>query len=152
MFSKKGVLKNFEKFIGNYLCWSLIIWSTAQPTQTSLTRLQDILKRSRRLTTKQDVVRTSGKRRRFYDVLKTSNLRRLEDVQFTTSWRRLIYVVFRTSGLQRLEDVRFTLSWRRLIYHVLKTFIKRHLCGNVAATSIQRRKKWLFLILYCLNY
>ena len=56
-----------------------------QLTQTSLRRLQDVLKRSRRLTTKQDVVTTSGKRRRIYGVLKTSDLRRLEDVQFTTS-------------------------------------------------------------------
>ena len=56
-----------------------------QLTQTSLRRLQDVLKRSRRLTTKQDVVTTSGKRRRIYEVLKTSDLRRLEDVQFTIS-------------------------------------------------------------------
>ena len=56
-----------------------------QRTQTSLRRLQDVLKRSRRLTTKPDVVKTSGKRRLIYDVLKTSYLRRLEDVQFTTS-------------------------------------------------------------------
>ena len=57
----------------------------SQRTQTSLRRLQDVLKRSRRLATKQDVVTTSGKRRRIYDVLKTSDLRRLEDVQFRTS-------------------------------------------------------------------
>ena len=57
----------------------------SQWTQTSLRRLQDVLKRSRRLTTKQNVVTTSGKRRLIYDVLKTSDLRRLEDVQFTTS-------------------------------------------------------------------
>ena len=56
-----------------------------QRTQTSLRRLQDVLKRSRRLATKQDVVTTSGKRRRIYDVLKTSDLRHLEDVQFRTS-------------------------------------------------------------------
>ena len=48
-------------------------------------RLQDVLKRSRRLATKQDIVTTSGKRRRIYDVLKTSGLRRLEDVQLRTS-------------------------------------------------------------------
>ena len=47
--------------------------------------LQDVLKRSRRLTIKQDVVTTSGKRHQIYDVLKTSDLRRVEDVQFTTS-------------------------------------------------------------------
>ena len=57
----------------------------AQRTQTSLRRLQDVLKRLRRLTTKQDVAMTSVKRRRIYDVLKTSDLRRLEDVQFATS-------------------------------------------------------------------
>ena len=56
-----------------------------QRTQTSLRRLQDVSKRSRRLATKQDVVTTSGKRRRIYDALKTSDLRRLEDVQFRTS-------------------------------------------------------------------
>ena len=99
----------------------------AQRTQTSLRRLQDVLKRSRRLTTKSDVVKTSGKRRLIYDVLKTSDLRRLEDVQFTT-------------------------SWRRLIYDVLKTSVKRRLCSNVVATSIKRRKKLFFLILYCLKY
>ena len=57
----------------------------SQRTQTSLRRLQDVLKRSRRLTTKQDVVTTSGKRRLIYDNLKTSDLRRLEDVEFATS-------------------------------------------------------------------
>ena len=41
----------------------------SQPTQTSSRRLQDALKRSRRLTTKQDVFTTSGKRRRICDVL-----------------------------------------------------------------------------------
>ena len=57
----------------------------SQRTQTSLRRLQDVLKRSRRLTTKQDVITTSGKRRLIYDDLKTPDLRRLEDVEFTTS-------------------------------------------------------------------
>ena len=124
----------------------------SQPTQTSLRRLQDVLNRSRRLTTKQDVVMTSGKWRPIYDVLKTSDLRCLEDVQVTTSWRRLIYDVFRASDFQRpedvwftsswrspicdvlktsdlrcLEDVQFTTSWRRLTYDVFKTPIKRHL-------------------------
>ena len=58
---------------------------TTQRTQTSLRRLQDVLKRSRRLATKQDVVKTSGKRYLIYDVLKTSYFRCLEDVLFTTS-------------------------------------------------------------------
>ena len=63
----------------------------AQLTQTSLRRLQDVFKRSRRPTTKPDVVRTSGKTRLICDVLKTSYLRRLKNVQ-----------------LRRLEDVLFT--------------------------------------------
>ena len=87
---------------------------SSQLAQTSLRRLQDVLKRSRRLTTKQDVVTTAGKRRQIYDVLKTSDLRRLEDVQFTTSWRRLISVILKKSNLRRLEDVWFITSWKRL--------------------------------------
>ena len=63
----------------------IISLNYTQPTQTSLRRLQDVLKRSRRLATKQDVIMTSGKRRRIYDVLKTPDLRRLEDVQFMMS-------------------------------------------------------------------
>ena len=98
-----------------------------QPTQTSLRRLQDVLKRSRRLTTKQDVLTTSGKRRQIYNILRKSDLRRLEEDQFAT-------------------------SWKRLIYDVLKTSAKRYLCSNVIVTSIQRWKKWFFLILYCLKY
>ena len=68
-----------------------------QRTQTSLRRLQDVLKRSRRLTTKADVAKKSGKRCLIYDVLNTSYLSCLEDV--------LIYDVMKTSYLQRLEDV-----------------------------------------------
>ena len=123
-----------------------------QRTQTFLRRLQDVLKRSWRLTTKLDVVTTSCKRHLIYDVLKTSDVRRLENFRFTTSWRspiyevlkipdlrrledawfitlwrRLIYDVWETSDLIRLEDVRFTTSWRRLIYDVLKTFDLRRL-------------------------
>ena len=56
-----------------------------QRTQTSLRRLQDVLKSSRRLTSKPDVVRTSGKRHLIYDVFKTSYLRGLKDLQLTTS-------------------------------------------------------------------
>ena len=73
-------------------CWNFI-----QRTQTSLRRLQDVLKRSRRLTTKQDVVTTSAKRRQIYNVLKMSDLHHLEDVHFTTSWRHLIYVILKKS-------------------------------------------------------
>ena len=95
-----------------------------------------------------------------YDVFKTSDLCCLEDVQFGMSWKRLIHNVFRTSDLRRLEDLRFTSSRRRPIYDVLKTsdlwrledVCKQRLCSNVAATSIQRQKKWFFLILHCLNY
>ena len=59
-----------------------------QQTQTFLRRLQDILKRSQRFTTKPDVVKTPEKRRVIFDVLKTSYFHCLEDVQ-----------------LRRLEDV-----------------------------------------------
>ena len=91
-----------------------LIKYTPQQTQTSLRRLQDVLKRSWRLTTKPDALKTSGKRRLIYDFLKTSDLRR------TMSWRRWIYVLLKTSDFRYLEDVCFTTSWRRLIYDVLK--------------------------------
>ena len=116
---------------GSYSMWNFLKWirkgveSTTQWTQMSLGCIQDILKRSRRLTAKPDVVKTSGKRRLIYNFLKTSYLRRLKDVQFTTSRRHLIYDVLRTSDLQRLEDVSFTLSWGRPIYNVFKTSVKR---------------------------
>ena len=126
----------------------------SQQKQTSSRRLQDVLKRSRRLTTKHDVVKTSGKRRRICDllntsdlhrlttslrrliyvVLKTSNLRCLGNVWFTTCSGRLIYDVWKTSDLRRLEDVQYTTSWRRLIYDVLRTSVN----GVCVATS-QRR-------------
>ena len=111
--------------------------------------IYDVLKTSglRRL---QDVWFTTFWRRLIYVVLKISNLRRLEDVWFTPSSGRLIYDVLKTSFLHRLEDVQFTTSWRPLIYDVLKTSVKWRLCSNVVATSIQRRKKWFFL-LYCLK-
>ena len=76
-----------------------------QRTQTSLGRLQDVLKRSQRLTTKPDVVRSSGKRRLIYDVLKTSDLRHLKGIYFMASSRRLIYVILGTFDLRCLEDV-----------------------------------------------
>ena len=103
------------------LQWQIWIKHLIQWKQKSLRRLQDVLKMSRRLTTKQDVATTSGKRRSIYDVLKTCDLRHLDDVQFRTSWRCLIYDILRTSDLRCLEDVRFTLSWRRPIHDVLKT-------------------------------
>ena len=115
-------------------------------------RHQDVLKRSRHLTTKPDVVKTSTKRRQIYDVLKTSYLHRLEDVQFTTSWRRLIYDVLRTSDLRCLEDVRFATPWRHPIYNVFKTSVKGPLYHNFVVMPIQRQKKLFFLILYCLKY
>ena len=103
--------------------------------QTSLRRLQNVLKRSRRLTTKQDVVTTSGKRRRIYDVLKMSNydvfrtsgLWRTEDVWFMLSSRRPIWDILKTSGLQRLQEVWFRTSGRRPIYVVLKMYNLRRL-------------------------
>ena len=61
----------------------------AQWTQTSLRRLQHVLKRLRRLTTKPHVIKTSGKRSLIEDVLKTSDWHGFEDVQFMTSSRRL---------------------------------------------------------------
>ena len=86
-----------------------------QRTQTSLTRLQDVSKRSRGLTTNLSVVTTSGKRRLIYEVFNTSDLRRLEDVDVLKTsdlrrLRRLIYDVLRTSTLRRLEDVQFMTS------------------------------------------
>ena len=77
-----------------------------------MVKLQDVLKKSRRLMTKQDVLTTPGKRRRIYDVLKKSNLRCLEDVQFRTFPIRLIYDVLRTSG--QIYDVLKTSNLRRL--------------------------------------
>ena len=118
----------------------------SQRTHTSLRRIQDVLKRSLRLTTKSDVVKLSGKRRLIYDILKTSYLRRLKDVQFTTSWRRLLYVVLKTSNLRRLEDVNlrrhadvwFKTSWRRLFYVVLKTSYLHRLEDVLFASSWRR--------------
>ena len=123
-----------------------------QLRQTSLRRLQDVLKRSRHLTIKQDVITTSGKRRRIYNVLKMSDLCCLEVVQFMTSWKRLIYDVLKTFNLRCREDVQFATSWRRVIYDVLKTSVNWRLCSNVVRTSTQRQKKWSNLILYCLKY
>ena len=102
-----------------------------------------------------------------FDVLKTSDLSRLEDIQFRTSWGRLIYNIkarftsswrrlicdaLRMPDLRPLEDARSTWPWRLPIYDVLKTSLKRRLLSNVIATSMQRRKKWFFLISYCLKH
>ena len=112
---------------------------------------------------------TTSWRRLMYVVSKTFNLRRLEDVWFTMSWRRPIYFVLKTSNFRCLEDVwfnnvlrtsdlrhpeevRFMSSWRSPIYDVLKTSVKQRLCSSIVVTFIQRRKKWFFLILYCLKY
>ena len=167
--------KHIENVSSSRSCTEL---SKTQLSPVSILADTDVLKKSRRLTTKQDVVTTSGKRRRLedvqfttswkrliYDVFRTSDLQRPEDVWFMSSWRRticdvlktsdlqrLIYDVLKTSNLRYLEDVQFTTSWRRVIYDVLKTCVKRHLRSNVVATSIQRRKKLLFPILYCLKY
>ena len=115
-------------------------------------RRHDVWKNTSDLRRIEDIWLTLSWRRPIYKVLKRSDLQRLQDVWFTTSWRRLIYVVLRTSTLRCLEDVWFTTSWRCLIYDVLKTPVKRRLCSNVVATSMQRQKKLFFLILYCLKY
>ena len=96
-----------------------------QPTQTSLRRIQDVLKRSRRLTTKQDVVWK-----------KTSDLRRLENVWFTPSWRCPIYDLLKTSDLRRLENAQFATSWKRLIYDVLKMSDLFHLKSSFRSQDI----------------
>ena len=143
-----------------YLKSTYTMWtkkSITQRTQKSLRRLQDVIKRSRSLnTTKrrlaENVTFTMSSKDRIYVVLKTSNLRRFEDVWFVTSWKRLIYSVLNMLALRLPEDVRFTTFWRLLIYDVLKTSVKRHLCSNVLATSMQSRKKLFFRILYSLKY
>ena len=155
-------LKQPRFYFYKFFCWVfLVVYFTvsivnntesSQRTQTFLRRLQDVLKRSWRLTTNQDIVTTSGKRHRIYDVLKTSDLRCPEDVWFASSWRCQIWDVVKTPDLQRLQVVWFKTSWRRLIYDVQKTSVKWHLCNNVLAMFIQRQKKWLFLIFYCLKY
>ena len=135
MYPKPCAPDKLERYMGfTTSCreWTL---NTTQRTQTCLRRLQDVLKRSRRLTTKPYVLTTPGRRRLIYDVLKTPDLCRFKDVRFTTSWRRLICDVLKTSdsrrlrdvGFRRLHDVLFTTSWRRLIYDVLKTSNLRHL-------------------------
>ena len=80
----------------------------SQQTQTSLRRLQDVLKRSRCLTTKPDVIMTSYRRRLIYDVLKTPDLRRLEDVCKTTSLQ------------QRRSNVCITSKKMIFSYHIQK--------------------------------
>ena len=57
------------------------LWGTRDPGAVSVDpsghrRLQDVLKRSQRLTTKRDVNTTYGKRRRIYDVFVKINLLR----------------------------------------------------------------------------
>ena len=111
-------------------------------------RHQDVLQKTSDLRRLEDVRFTSSWRRPIYDVFKTSDLRRLADVWFKTSWRHPIYDVLNTSDLRRLEDVRFTTSLRRLIYGVLKTSVKRRICSNFIATSIKRRKRLFFLIIF----
>ena len=126
-------------------------------------RIYDVLKTSN-LHRLEDVRFITSWRSLFYNVLKTSQLRRLEDVGFTSSWRCLIYNVLETSVLRRLEDVssttssRFTTFWRRLIYDILKMSDLQLLddpCKTTSveeATSAQRQRKLVILILYCLKY
>ena len=98
-----------------------------QWTQTSLRRLQNLFKRSRRLT--------------IHDVWRRTR----QDVRFTTSWRRRIYVVLKMPSLRGLENVWFTTSWnvgfrstwRCRIYDVLKRSVKQFVefQEDVLATS-----------------
>ena len=147
-------LLQVQHLIENYIQEKLLyLPSGHRRLKTSSGRLEKVTTSYDQTRRRQDVWR------------KTSDLRRLEDVGFTTSWRRLIYIVlktsnlrcredvqFGTSDLRRLEDIRFTSSWRHLIYDVLKTSVKGRLCSNIVATAIQRRKKWFFLIFYCLKF
>ena len=135
------ILRNILNFL--YVYFNYI----SQRTQTSLRRLQDVLKRSRRLTTKPDVAKTSGKRRLIHVILKTSNLRRhqdilrtsdlqrLEDVRFMSSWKRWIYNILKTSDLRLLEDIWFMKSWRRPVYVVLRTSNLRRVQDVLFTTS-----------------
>ena len=104
---------------------------TTQRTQVSLGGLQDIWKRSWRLTNKPDVFTMSGRRSRICEVLKTSDLRRLEDVRFITSWRRLFYDVWFTTSrrcwIYIALKIIFTTSLRRMVYDVLRTYDLRRL-------------------------
>ena len=104
-------------------------------------RPKDVWQMTSHLRRLENVWFTSSWRRLIYVLLKTSDLRCLENACYTTSWRRRIFVLLKTSDLQCLEEVCFTTSWRRLIYNVLKMSVERRLCGNVVATSKQRRKK-----------
>ena len=113
----------------------------SQRTQTSLGCLQDIWKKSWRLTTKPDVFPTSGRKCWIYDIFKRLYLRCLEDVRIISSKRRLIYDVLKTSDLWRLGDVGL-----RLLDDLCKT------TSLEEATCAQRQKILFFLILYCLKY
>ena len=156
-----------------YLIYVVLKTSSLRPLDdvwftTSSGRLVYDILRTSDLCRFEDVELTISWRRLIYNIFRTSGLRRLEDVQFGTSWkrdlqrlpdlwftrprRRPVWVVLKMFNLRRLEYVWFTTSWKRLICDVLKTSVKRHLCGNVVAASIQRRKKLFFLILYCLKY
>ena len=123
-------------------------------------QIYDVLKTSYLLRL-EDVQFTTSWRRPIYVVLKTSNLRRLEDVLFTTSWRRLIYDVLKTSVNPLIwtkfhtyvltSTAALKIIWRfQTIQNQKNNFFRR--CKDVVATSIQRRKKEFFLILYCLKY
>ena len=118
--------------------WLDLFWylnhgrDTSQWLQTSVFKTSS--GRLKKVTTTYDQIR------RHHDVWqKTFDLRRLEDARFMTPWRSLIYDVWNTSMKRRLEDV-------------LKTSVKRLLCSNVVAKSLQRQKKWFFLILHFLKY
>lgn len=103
------------------------------------------------------------------DIFKTS-LGPLKKIKTSYSQTTHLHNIWKkTSDLQRLDGIRFTSSWRSVIYFVLKTLIcdvlntsdsshhedvciKQHLFSKVVPKSTQRRKKWFFLVLYCLKY
>ena len=85
MYAKQCAPNKLERYISFTTSCHERTLNTTQRTHTCLRRLQDVLKRSRRLTTKPFVLTTSGRRRLIYDVLKTPDLCRLKDVRFTTS-------------------------------------------------------------------
>ena len=136
-----------------------------RPNQTSSRRLEEddwfttswrcwiyVVLKTSDLRCLEDIWFPTSWRRLVYVDLKTSDLRRLGDTWLMMSWRRLIYDILKTPDLQSFEEVRFTTSSRSLAYDVLKTYVKQRLSSNVVARSIQRWKKYFFLILYCLKY
>ena len=76
----ENLMIEYDKTIEQYIHDGIV-----EPIPSRHRRQQDVLKRSRSLTTTQDVATTFGKRCLVNDVLKKSDFRRLEDVQFSKS-------------------------------------------------------------------